>query len=107
MTSKDPPKIVIIAGPNGSGKTTFAEEFLLREAECPEFINADLIARGLSPFQSDRVAARAGRIMLEQIAEHVRQRASFAFETTLSGRVYAKHIQEWRSGGYHVTREKP
>jgi predicted ABC-type ATPase len=96
------PKIVIIAGPNGAGKTTFAQEFLLREAGCPDFINADLIARGLSPFQSDRVAAQAGRIMLEQVAEYVRRRESFAFETTLSGRVYAKHIQEWRLMGYHV-----
>jgi predicted ABC-type ATPase len=58
-------KILIIAGPNGAGKTTFAEEFLPHEAGCPEFVNADLIAAGLIPFQPDRVAFAAGRLMLE------------------------------------------
>ena len=57
-------KIVIIAGPNGAGKTTFAREFLPREAECPDFINVDLIAEGLSPFDPQRASLRAGRVML-------------------------------------------
>jgi hypothetical protein len=61
-------KIVIIAGPNGAGKTTFAREFLPREAGCPDFINVDLIAAGLSPFNPDRVALRAGRLMLQEIS---------------------------------------
>lgn len=95
-------KVVIIAGPNGAGKTTFAREFLPNEADCPIFINADLIAAGLSPFQPETVAVRAGRIMLEEIRERVRQRQSFAFETTLSGRTYANMIREWQSIGYHV-----
>lgn len=57
-------RIIIIAGPNGAGKTTFAREYLLKEADCPEFINVDLIAAGLSPFDPDRAAIRAGRLML-------------------------------------------
>jgi predicted ABC-type ATPase len=77
-------KIVIIAGPNGAGKTTFAREFLPNEAGCPAFVNADLIAAGLSPFRPEAAALRAGRLMLAEIASHVRRRESFAFETTLS-----------------------
>ena len=60
-------KVVIIAGPNGADKTTFARAFLPYEAGCPHFINADLIAAGLSPFAPDRAAVRAGRIMLDEI----------------------------------------
>ena len=60
-------KIVIIAGPNGAGKTTFAREFLPSDADCPLFINADLIAAGLSPFEPEAAAIRAGRLMLEEI----------------------------------------
>ncbi len=96
------PRILIIAGPNGAGKTTFAEEFLPQEAECPEFINADLIARGLSPFAPGRAAFEAGRIMLTRMAARVKARRSFAFETTLSGIAYARRIPHWRKVGYHV-----
>src|SRR5438067_7430753 len=96
------PKIVIVAGPNGAGKTTFAREFLTREAGCPDFINADLIAQGLSPFAPEGAALAAGRIMLQMIRDKVRRRESFAFETTLSGRNYARHIPRWRRLGYHV-----
>lgn len=95
-------KIVIIAGPNGAGKTTFAREFLPHEANCPDFINADLIAAGLSPFNPDAAAIRAGRLMLEEIGQRVAHRRSFAFETTLSGRGYAHKIREWQALGYHV-----
>src|SRR5687767_12493675 len=95
-------RILIIAGPNGAGKTTFAREFLPKEARLPTFINADLIAQGLSPLEPDRMAQTAGRLMLEQIAEHVTAGRSFAFETTLSGRGYAQHIPEWRRKGYRV-----
>lgn len=96
------PKILIIAGPNGAGKTTFAREFLPHEADCPDFINADLIAAGLSPFRPETAAFRAGRLMLEELHEKVRQRKSFAFETTLSGRTYARLLQECRINGYHI-----
>ncbi len=95
-------RIIIIAGPNGAGKTTFAREYLLKEAHCPDFVNVDLIAAGLSPFNPDRAAIQAGRLMLSEIQRRVRKRESFAFETTLSGHVYARMIPEWRSSGYRV-----
>ncbi|MBM4036393.1 MAG: Zeta toxin family protein [Planctomycetes bacterium] len=95
-------KIVIIAGPNGAGKTTFAREFLPKEAGCPDFINVDLIAAGLSPFEPERAVLRAGRLMLEEIHRRVRRGESFAFETTLSSRMYARLIPAWRAAGYHV-----
>jgi predicted ABC-type ATPase len=95
-------RIIIIAGPNGAGKTTFAREYLLKEANCPDFINVDLIAAGLSPFDPDRAAIQAGRIMLSEIERRVRKGDSFAFETTLSGRVYARLIPQWRMAQYHV-----
>jgi predicted ABC-type ATPase len=78
-------KIIIIAGPNGAGKTTFARSFLPEEAQCPRFLNADLIAAGLSPFAPDAAAIHAGRLMLQEIAACARRGESFAFETTLSG----------------------
>ena len=95
-------KIVIISGPNGAGKTTFAREFLPAEAGCPIFVNADLIAAGLSPFQPEAAAFRAGRLMLKEIAYHASEGHNFAFETTLSGMTYAQMIPAWRSGGYLV-----
>lgn len=96
------PKIIIIAGPNGAGKTTFAEAFLPEEAGCLNFINADLIAKGLSPFAPERAAWQAGRLMLLEIQRHLQQQESFALETTLSGRYYAQCIPKWRAKGYHV-----
>ena len=95
-------RIVIIAGPNGAGKTTFAREFLPTDAELPNFVNADLIAAGLSPFAPDLAAFKAGRIMLETIADYARRGESFSFETTLSGLSYAQMIPVWRSSGYLV-----
>src|SRR5688500_9465381 len=95
-------RIIIVAGPNGAGKTTFAREYLLKEAHCPDFVNVDLIAAGLSPFDPDRAAIRAGRIMLSEIERRVRKGESFAFETTLSGPGYARLIPRWRSEGYRV-----
>jgi predicted ABC-type ATPase len=96
-------KIIIFAGPNGAGKTTFARSFLPEEAQCPRFINADLIAAGLSPFAPEAAAIKAGRLMLEEIAECIRQGVSFAFETTLAGLSYLAHIKRWRAQGYHVS----
>jgi len=95
-------RIVIIAGPNGAGKTTFAREFLPTDAELPNFVNADLIAAGLSPFAPDVAAFKAGRIMLETIADYAKRGESFSFETTLSGLSYAQMIPAWRSSGYLV-----
>jgi predicted ABC-type ATPase len=84
--------VTIIAGPNGAGKTTFAREFLPREGGTTHFVNADLIAAGLSPFEPNAAAIRARRIMLAEIARLVEERADFGFETTLSGRTYASMI---------------
>ena len=95
-------RILIVAGANGAGKTAFATEFLPNEADCPIFINADLIAAGLSPFRPDLTALRAGRLMLSMIRDYVRRGESFAFETTLSGRSYARLIPHWREQGYSV-----
>src|ERR1700752_1069993 len=95
-------RIIIVAGPNGAGKTTFAREYLLKEADCPDFVNVDLIAAGLSPFDPDRAAIRAGRIMLSEIQRRIRKGESFAFETTLSGHVFARLIPMWRMDGYRV-----
>ncbi len=96
-------KIIIIAGPNGAGKTTFARAFLPEEAQCPHFINADLIAAGLSPFAPESAAVKAGRLMLQEIAACAAKGESFAFETTLSGVAYLRHIREWQQVGYHVS----
>lgn len=98
----DRKKIIIIAGPNGAGKTTFAREFLTQEAACPIFINADLIAAGLSPFRPEDVAIRAGRLMLQEITNCVRSGKSFSFETTLSGLRYTRLIPEWQKVGYRI-----
>lgn len=95
-------RIIIIAGPNGAGKTTFAREFLPQEAGCLTFINADLIAQGLSPFRPEEAAVRAARLMLEMIAACVERGESFAIETTLSGRSYARMIPRWQQAGYQV-----
>ncbi len=95
-------KCYIIAGPNGAGKTTFANEFLPVEVECLNFINADLIATGLSPFDPRKMAIEAGRLMIYHIDECVRKQESFAFETTLSGRHYLKKISDWKKKQYEI-----
>jgi predicted ABC-type ATPase len=100
--SKKSPNLYIIAGPNGAGKTTFAREFLPHYADCYEFVNADLIAGGLSPFQPDRVAIQAGKLMLEQIHSLGKRGVDFGFETTLSGRTYVKLVQDLKKRGYQI-----
>ena len=96
------PNCYIIAGPNGAGKTTFATEFLPRFANCRNFINADLIARGLSPFDPDAGMLRAGRTVLERIAEFTEAKTDFAFETTLSGRSYAPLLRGVKKAGFQL-----
>lgn len=96
------PRVLMIAGPNGAGKTTFARAFLPNEGQCKRFINADLIAAGLSPFEPERVAVQAARLMLDEIARAVADRESFAIETTLSGLGYLRQILAWRAAGYFV-----
>jgi len=99
---KAAPRVLILAGPNGAGKTTFAREFLPQEADCPVFVNADLIAIGVAPFAPEAVALHAGRLMLAELDRHFASRISFAFETTLSGRGYLRQIEKWQRAGYRV-----
>jgi len=96
------PELFVIAGPNGAGKTTFAREFLPHFAKCREFVNADLIAGGLSPFSPGTAAIEAGRIMLNKINGLAAQRHTFAFETTLSGRGYLALFKRLRNDGYRI-----
>jgi predicted ABC-type ATPase len=95
-------ELYIIAGPNGAGKTTFAREFLPNYANCKNFVNADLIAQGMAPFSPETAALRAGRTMLEEIRSFAESRASFAFETTLSGRSYLTLLRQLKSEGYEI-----
>jgi len=95
-------KCYIIAGPNGAGKTTFAENFLPVEAECLNFLNADMIAKGIAPFNPETVALTAGKIFLKRIETMAASRVSFAFETTLSGLNFISSINRWQSFGYEV-----
>jgi len=95
-------KCYIIAGPNGAGKTTFAENFLPVEADCLNFLNADLIAKGIAPFNPESAALEAGKIFLKRLDKKVSNKDSFAFETTLSGLNYIDQIKKWKKIGYEV-----
>ena len=97
------PNLYIISGCNGAGKTTASYSVLPDMLDCKEFVNADEIARGLSPFQPDKVAIEAGRIMLSRIHDLMVQKVDFAFETTLSTKSYRNFIKEARLNGYFVT----
>ena len=96
------PTIYILAGPNGAGKTTFANTFLQPFAKCREFLNADLIAAGLSPFAPESQAIRASELLLKRIDELVSTRLTFSFETTLAARSYHGSVIQWRRLGYRV-----
>ncbi|NUQ61992.1 MAG: zeta toxin family protein [Pirellulales bacterium] len=97
-----PPTVYVIAGPNGAGKTTFAAEFLPDFVRCREFLNADLIAAGLSPFAPETQNVRAGRLLLARIRELTQAEQDFGFETTLAGRSYARRFREMRAKGYRI-----
>ncbi len=99
MKSKN---VYIIAGPNGSGKTTFASTFLPEYAKCDRFINADLIASGLSPFSPQQVAIKSGKLVLEQIKEYSSNGVDFGFETTMSGVTYLKYFRMLKEKGYKI-----
>jgi len=94
--------VYIIAGPNGSGKTTFARSFLPEYVNCPNFVNADLIAQGLAPFEPRSAAIKAGRLVLQQIHEFSERGIDFAFETTLSGTSYVRTLTELKKKGYAI-----
>ncbi len=88
------PKIYLIAGCNGAGKTTASYTMLPEMLDCKEFVNADSIAAGISPFQPETVAFEAGRLMLQRINQLVKTRVDFAVETTLSSKNYRQKINE-------------
>ncbi len=94
--------VYIIAGPNGSGKTTFAIKFLPEYVKCPNFVNADLIAQGLSPFSPGAAAIKAGKLVLEQIHRFANRGVDFAFETTLSGKLYVNLFKSLKKKGYKI-----
>jgi len=100
----NPPRtsVVILAGPNGAGKSTAAPDLLHGALEVNEFVNADVIARGLSAFDPDSVAIAAGRVMLARIQELEEQRVNFAFETTLASRSLAPRIRDLLASGYAI-----
>lgn len=96
------PVCTIIAGPNGAGKTTFALKFLPEVAGCKNFVNADLIAAGLSPLSPETEWLAAARLFLHEVRHYIKVRESFAFETTLAGRAYLQLIRQLRNDGWRV-----
>ncbi|MGZ8159979.1 MAG: hypothetical protein ACXWT4_14350 [Methylobacter sp.] len=96
------PTCWMIAGVNGAGKTTFALEYLANMTDCRQFINADLIAAGLSPLAPERELVTASRIFLNEIETRIARRENFAFETTLSGRGYLKLIERLHGDKWQV-----
>jgi predicted ABC-type ATPase len=96
------PRCIVIAGPNGAGKTTFARQFLPKDASVVHFVNADLIAGGLSPLQPENAAMAAGRLFLTELDRLAKARVDFAFETKLSGRVYLARLRRWKAAGYRI-----
>lgn len=100
MVKKD---LYVIAGCNGAGKTTASFTILPEILNCKEFVNADEIAKGLSPFQPEKVSLEAGRIMLERINSLLENNENFAFETTLSSKTYKSKILLAKNKGYNVT----
>ncbi|UOY04987.1 zeta toxin family protein [Muricauda sp. SCSIO 64092] len=95
--------LYIIAGPNGAGKTTASYTILPEIFNCDEFVNADEIARGLSPFNPDEVAIQSGKMMVRRIKELLHEGKSFAIETTLATKSHVSLIEQARSNGYTIT----
>jgi predicted ABC-type ATPase len=96
------PRCIVIAGPNGAGKTTFAREYLPKDAGVVHFVNADLIAGGLSPLRPKSAALAAGRLFLSELDRLAKARVNFAFEATLSGLVYLTRLRRWKAAGYRI-----
>ena len=104
MKQEKHPRCYVVAGPNGAGKTTFALKYLPSIASCHDFVNADEIAKGLSPLDYDAGLLKASKIFLDTLKQKIARRSDFAFETTLSGRAYLPQIAEWRKSGWRVGR---
>jgi predicted ABC-type ATPase len=102
MAEQNKPTCYVIAGPNGAGKTTFAMKYLPEIAGCSNFINADLIAYGISPLDSVAVQFDAGRLFLNEIHKNIEKRIDFAFETTLAGRSYVKLFERLRNERWQI-----
>jgi predicted ABC-type ATPase len=96
------PNAYVIAGSNGAGKTSFVREFLPRYAHCREFLNADLLAAGISPFDADAAALAAGRILLARMKDLVRRGKDFGFETTFAGKTYLPILRNMKERGYRL-----
>lgn len=96
------PRCVLIAGPNGAGKTMFARRYLPEDADVLHFVNADLIASGLSPLRPQLAAIAAARMVLREIDRLAAERVDFAFETTLSGLIYVRRLRSWKRAGYRI-----
>jgi predicted ABC-type ATPase len=99
---KRSPRCIVIAGPNGAGKTTFARRYLPQHAHVIHFVNADLIAGGLSPIKPELAHMAAARIVLREIDRLASERQDFAFETTLSGMTYIPRLKAWKHSGYRI-----
>jgi len=99
---KQQPRCVLIAGPNGAGKTTFARRYLPEDAGVVHFVNADLIASGLSPLKPELAAIAAARMVLREIDRLAAERTDFAFETTFSGLTYVRRLQACKQAGYRI-----
>jgi predicted ABC-type ATPase len=97
---QDAPAVVVIGGPNGAGETTISRDYVAETLGIAEFVNADIIAQGLSGFDPERAALQAGRLMLKRLRELAAARASFAFETTMASRTFAPWIAELIASGY-------
>ena len=102
MNTPPEPICWIIAGPNGAGKTTFALDHLPEIADCQNFVNADLIAAGLSPLAPELSLRRASRVFLAEIESYIEARVNFGFETTLAGRRYLRLIKRLKADGWRV-----
>lgn len=102
MKKKQKPTCFIIAGPNGAGKTTFALRYLPQIAGCRNFVNADLIAYGLSPFDSLSAQYEAGRLFLREVYANIEKSVDFAFETTLAGRSHISLLKKLRQDGWRI-----
>jgi len=100
--SNPPPTLYLFGGCNGAGKSTFARAYLRQLAPVPRFLNADELARGLSPLEPGKLAVRAGKLLLQEIDSCIKIRSSFGLESTLSGMSHVKLLQEAKSLGYQI-----
>src|SRR5712692_3768879 len=96
------PHVVVLGGPNGAGKSTTAPRLLVGALKVDEFVNADVIAQGISAFRPDVAAIDAGRVMLRRLRQLAQRRVNFAYETTMASRTFAPWLAELRDHGYAV-----